>query len=167
MIYLTADPHFWHTNIIRYANRPFSSVEEMNDSLIGNWNSVVNEDDDVYILGDFVFGFRPAYLEYVLYHTLGNKYLILGNHDYPLYRKGAYKKVGGIIIYKEPIEIDGYVLSHRPLEEAKVFDFINIHGHIHEQIKNDPHYINVCVEHTNYTPILFSEAVSGVQKSLH
>lgn len=54
-IFFTSDTHFWHENIIKFCNRPFSSVEEMNDTIIENWNKVVGENDIVFHLGDFVF----------------------------------------------------------------------------------------------------------------
>lgn len=52
-IYFTSDLHLGHDNIIRFCNRPFSSVEEMNDRIIQNYNSIVHKNDLVYILGDF------------------------------------------------------------------------------------------------------------------
>jgi calcineurin-like phosphoesterase family protein len=55
MIWLTADTHFGHTNILKYCGRPFSSIEEMDETLINNWNNKVNQDDTVYHLGDFSF----------------------------------------------------------------------------------------------------------------
>ena len=55
MIYFTSDLHLGHSNIIRMCNRPFNSVEEMNNTLIGNWNSRVTNRDDIYILGDLFY----------------------------------------------------------------------------------------------------------------
>jgi len=55
MIYFTADHHFGHANIIRHCSRPFSSVAEMDASLLENWNSCVGQNDTVYILGDLFF----------------------------------------------------------------------------------------------------------------
>jgi calcineurin-like phosphoesterase family protein len=56
MLFFTADTHFGHANIIKYCQRPFSSVEEMNETLIANWNRVVAAEDTVYHLGDVALG---------------------------------------------------------------------------------------------------------------
>lgn len=60
MIYFTSDHHFWHANIIRYCNRPFNSVEKMNEILIQIWNDLVAPEDEVYYLGDFSLAARPV-----------------------------------------------------------------------------------------------------------
>lgn len=88
MIYFTSDHHMWHANIIRYCNRPFKSVEEMNEKLIQYWNETVKPDDFVYYLGDFAMAFRP--LETILPRLHGKKYLVSGNHDFchPSHKKG-------------------------------------------------------------------------------
>ena len=79
--WLTSDPHFWHLNVIRYCNRPYTTVEEMNEKLILNWNKVVGPDDIVYVLGDFSLASRAV--ETILPRLNGRKKLILGNHDFP------------------------------------------------------------------------------------
>ena len=58
MIYLTSDLHFNHENILRYEpeSRPFTSIKEMNETLIRNWNNVVKVTDTLYVLGDFFMG---------------------------------------------------------------------------------------------------------------
>src|ERR1035437_4215616 len=80
MIYFTSDLHLWHSNIIRFCNRPFSSVEAMNEMLIKNWNDVVKEDDVVYCLGDISLAVRPV--EAMTCRLMGKKYLVPGNHDF-------------------------------------------------------------------------------------
>jgi len=77
-IFLTADHHFDHTNILSYCNRPFKSVEEMNAVLVERWNSVVSRNDIVYYLGDFAFGQDPAIFRRRLN---GQICLIPGSHD--------------------------------------------------------------------------------------
>ena len=52
MVYFTADTHFDHANIIRFCNRPFETVEEMNEALIANWNRKVHANDTVFIIAD-------------------------------------------------------------------------------------------------------------------
>jgi len=80
MIYFTSDQHFYHENVIKYCNRPFSSVEEMNQILIKNWNNTVGPDDIVYCLGDFSMAFRSV--EMFSQALNGVKYLVPGNHDF-------------------------------------------------------------------------------------
>lgn len=57
-VYLISDMHFGHPNIIKYENRPFSSVEEMDAAIMNNWNATVGKDDKVFILGDVSFIIR-------------------------------------------------------------------------------------------------------------
>ena len=52
MIYFTADTHFGHINVIKLCNRPFATIDEMNEKMIENWNAKVTNGDTIYILGD-------------------------------------------------------------------------------------------------------------------
>lgn len=74
-----ADTHLGHDNIRRMSNRPFDTVEEMDKTIINNWNSRVTDHDDIYILGDFSYKCEDpiSYLE----QLKGRKHLIIGNHD--------------------------------------------------------------------------------------
>ena len=82
MEYFIADTHFNHANIIKYCNRPFETVDEMNRRIITNWNSTINYNDIVYHLGDVGFGD----IKKILYQLNGKIILIQGSHD-----KSAYK----------------------------------------------------------------------------
>ena len=111
-IFIIGDPHFWHKNIINYCNRPFETVEEMNETLIKNWNKVVGKQDIVYVLGDFALCGKDRIIE-VSRALNGRKRLILGNHD------GAsldtYREAGFEYIYNHSIILDEfYILSHYP-----------------------------------------------------
>jgi calcineurin-like phosphoesterase family protein len=76
-VWFTADPHFEHEKIIKYCNRPFHSIGEMNAVLIANWNCVVKPLDTVWILGDFALKHFMHYFE----QLNGYKYFIQGDHD--------------------------------------------------------------------------------------
>jgi calcineurin-like phosphoesterase family protein len=80
MILFTGDQHFGHHNIIRHCGRPFASVEEMDETLIENWNRAVKPADTVYILGDIFFR-NYINAEDYLVRLNGKKRLIVGNHD--------------------------------------------------------------------------------------
>ena len=79
-LFFTADTHWGHRNIIKYCQRPFSCIEEMDDALITNWNRVVGKDDIIFHLGDFAMG-GSAEWSRLLQKLNGKIYLILGNHD--------------------------------------------------------------------------------------
>ena len=136
-IYLIGDPHFWHRAIIRYCNRPFMTVEEMNETLIKNWNSVVGNNDIVYILGDFALCGKDRIIE-ITQKLNGRKRLILGNHD------GAsletYRNAGFEYVYNHPIILEEfYILSHYPQTYIQI-PFLNIHAHTHEPSNSENHF---------------------------
>ncbi len=77
--FFTSDTHFNHANIIKFCNRPFKDVEQMNDVMIANWNSVIGKDDTVFHLGDFCLGGAAEWTK-ILDRLNGKIYLIMGNH---------------------------------------------------------------------------------------
>ncbi len=79
-VFFTSDTHFTHANIIRFCSRPFKNVEEMDETMIANWNRVVGENDIVFHLGDFCMGGSTKWTN-VLNRLNGKIYLIIGNHD--------------------------------------------------------------------------------------
>lgn len=79
--FVTSDLHFGHKAVIEYCNRPFKSVEEMDETLIKNWNKVVKPIDKVYVLGDFFMYHKKPKLREIMSRLNGTKILVLGNHD--------------------------------------------------------------------------------------
>ena len=137
MIYFITDTHFHHSNIIKYCNRPFKDINEMNETIINNWNSIVKNDDTVYHLGDFCLSSDDE-IKNIFNRLNGNKILIRGNHD----RKPVkfYEEIGFKVLTHAPIILDEYkiMLSHGPLPDAKIKDgYINLHGHIHNKKISD------------------------------
>lgn len=78
-IWFTSDTHFGHRNIIKFCNRPWNTVEEMDNALIENWNKVVKPEDIVFHLGDFAFATNGRWKE-IINSLNGHIYLIVGNH---------------------------------------------------------------------------------------
>lgn len=86
--YFWSDPHFYHTNSIKYCDRPFENADEMNHALIQNHNELVDDRSESYCLGDFGFARYGLLLE-IVKQLNGKKYLILGNHDKPIRKNRA------------------------------------------------------------------------------
>lgn len=159
-----SDTHFFHANIIQYCGRPFKDAQFMNEYMIDGWNSTVMPQDKIYHLGDVACGFGgdDKKLGQLLSRLTGHKRLIHGNHD----------NVKSVSIQKhfEKIELWygrkewGFTCSHIPLPLNHLRDgSFNVHGHIHNNIEDDPHYINVCVEHTSYLPIHIDEILKRIK----
>ncbi|OGT30182.1 MAG: hypothetical protein A3E87_00385 [Gammaproteobacteria bacterium RIFCSPHIGHO2_12_FULL_35_23] len=159
-VFFISDTHFGHKNIIVFEAikkyRPFQTITEHDNKLIDNWNSVVNEKDTVWHLGDFCFGKTNLAIAGKLN---GIKKLVKGNHDiYPTKEYLKYfTEVYGVVEYKR------FILSHIPVHPQQFIRYkANIHGHLHDKTLDDPRYINVSCEQINLTPILFDELIHKV-----
>jgi len=170
--WFTSDFHFGHFNIIRYCNRPFKSVEEMNEKMIANHNARVKPEDTVFFLGDFCFknskggkigeGEQTHSQEY-LNRMNGNFVFIRGNHDNNNSLRTCIKNL--------VIELGGeeIFLVHNPMDYNPNFD-INIVGHVHEkwkiQKRGNTILVNVGVDVWDFKPIDIQEILAEVQKHL-
>lgn len=177
MIYFTSDTHFHHSNIINLCDRPFYNVEQMNQTLIRNWNSYVSNHDEIYILGDFSFA-TDGRVNQTLKNLNGKKYLIKGNHDKYLksddfdtslfewikdYYVLNYKKVKFILFHYPILEWDGYFK-----------DNIHLYGHVHNSNKDNEQNArlkvlgkrayNVGVDVNNFFPISIEKIIEIVNQ---
>lgn len=163
--FFTSDLHFFHNNVIDFCKRPYGSVEQMNDALISNWRSVVNQDDHVWMLGDFSFGTYDQTAG-VLHQLPGIKHLIVGNHD----RKGRADKlfnrdwreffVDSHDYFRLKTKQGKFVLCHFPFASWER-GYYNLHGHLHSPAgyQNKWRQYDVGVDANNYTPLLLEDAV--------
>jgi calcineurin-like phosphoesterase family protein len=162
-IFLISDTHFGHHGVTKFLRndgtklRPWNTIEEMDEALVDNWNSVIKPNDKVYHLGDVVIN-RKALP--TLGRLNGKKVLIKGNHD--IFKLSEYSTyfydIRGYHV------LDNMLLCHIPVHPNSKDRFkANIHGHTHANVildifeKPDPWYIPVSVEQINYTPISFEE----------
>lgn len=139
MIYFTSDLHFYHKNVIKHANRPYSDEDEMNVGIISNWNKKVKEEDEIYILGDFTMK-GTEYATAVLKRLNGKKYLIKGNHDkfatQETFDNSLFEWVKDY--YELQYKNTTFILFHYPIEEWNHYFRGSIHLHGHQ--RNSPEY---------------------------
>lgn len=170
MIYFTSDLHFGHKNILRLCRRPFSSIEEMDQILIDNWNKKVHRDDTVYIMGDLMFRSEKT-AEYYLDQLKGKKHLFIGNHD------GRWMKTVDLSHYFESISMMGtfsdgqhkIIGCHYPMMTwpGAGKNGYMVFGHIHantdapywSMIASSPLLLNAGVDINGFSPVSFDEMV--------
>ena len=169
-IWFTSDTHFYHKNIIKYCYRPFNSVEEMNQSLINNWNNVVKENDIVFHLGDFAFDKWKS----IIKQLNGKIYLIVGNHDEIKYPGHKIFDLFEGVFNQLYIQIDDQwiYLNHYPFlcygGSYKNNPVWQLYGHTHSgpncngkdacRLKiTFPYQYDVGVDNNNYTPISYNQ----------
>lgn len=135
-----SDLHLGHTKVIQFDNRPFKNVDEMERTIVGNWNSVVQPNDTTYILGDFCWGYEEKWVQ-LLSFLKGNKVLILGNHDVKRLSSRAKKMFVDVQDYKEIADDKRHVvLCHYPIMFYKSSHNKNTYmlcGHVHVTSEND------------------------------
>ena len=157
-IFFTSDTHFYHGNIIKYCNRPYANVEEMNADLIKRWNAKVGTDDLVYFLGDF--GLGPAVKLGEIRRQLNGRITMLrGNHDLFRISQKKWKEVVGMDEVTDMLFVHGYRLYHWPKEDHEDADWDGYYlcGHIHEKWKWCGRHYNVGVDVNNFEPISLEE----------
>lgn len=166
--FITSDHHFYHENIIKYSNRPFSSWQEMNYVMMSLWNEVVGKNDIVFHLGDVFCGCGPAgvstneAISEVWENLNGKKLLIKGNHDDRLNNKikmltekcDEENIEDGVIVHYDNFEI---LLCHRPMYKRNV-DMM-IHGHTHEKLIKSDFAFNASVDVNAFAPIELIDVV--------
>lgn len=181
-VFLTSDTHFGHTGVCKFTNkdgskmRPWTDPDEMDEEMVKRWNETVRPNDKVYHLGDVVIN-RKALK--IMSRLNGDKVLIRGNHD--IFRDDEYR------LYFRELRayhvMNGMILSHIPIHEESLGRFgVNIHGHLHanrvmKRVETlhefttrgsrqyiDVRYNCVCVEHTDYRPILFEDVIKRIKE---
>lgn len=184
MRFFIADTHFGHKNIIRYENRPFQSVEEMDTELIKRWNQIVSTDDTVYHLGDFALTTSSRIAE-IVPQLNGHKILIKGNHDRN-HSSDWWRSVGFCEASDYPIILDDFIcLGHEPIANEVYTDQIDtIHkppahfnevssfvflydGHVHSCPLYPaimPSAICVSCKRWNYTPVSLTDLKAALMK---
>lgn len=176
-----SDLHFGHGNIIAFDNRPFKSANEMDLTLIENWNDTVSRKDTVFILGDFCWLKEPEWIN-ILGQLKGDKVLIRGNHDL----KNMSAKLKGMFLdIKDYKEVDDkgrkVVLCHYPIPCFKnhFYGWYHLYGHVHNSFEArmmehdkflmqelygkqcEMFNVGCMMPYMNYTPKTLDEIIQG------
>lgn len=155
----TSDLHFHHKNIITHCNRPFSSVEEMEETLIQNWNSKVKLGDVIYCLGDFAF-MNKKNVDHILSRLNGEKHLVRGNHDNRLVTGSPHwASVKDLAFLKLKPRKVSLVLCHYPFLTWRNsrHGSINLFGHMHGTMQGNRQQLDVGVDAWNMFPATLEE----------
>ena len=175
-VFLVSDTHFGHKGVCHFTRndgvtklRPFDTPEEMDEFMVEAWNAKVRPNDKVYHLGDVVINRKALG---IMRRLNGDKVLIRGNHD--IFRDDEYREhFRELRAYHV---MNGMILSHIPIHPESLGRFgVNIHGHTHAnrvmlpgfngKITDivDTRYHCVCVEQTDFAPILFEDVVKRIE----
>jgi calcineurin-like phosphoesterase family protein len=179
-VFFISDFHIGHKNVIGFDNRPFRKtngdpdVEAMHKTIIKNWNSVVNDNDVVFYLGDLCFG-RPELANGIIHGLKGKIHYIMGNHD-------KYKDIAGYGRFESINDLVDLTISTNNLKDKlhfvlchyPIFSWnrahhgsIMIHGHCHGNLHhgedagfyNGRKVMDVGCNLINYTPISYKEVI--------
>jgi len=174
-VFLVSDTHFGHLGVCKFTRndgvtklRPWDNAEDMDEEMVKRWNETVRPNDKVYHLGDVVINRKALG---IMRRLNGDKVLIRGNHD--IFRDDEYRQhFRELRAYHV---LNGMILSHIPIHPESLGRFgTNIHGHLHANRvmiqkhakatpEIDPRYHCVCVEQTDFRPILFEDVIKRIK----
>lgn len=162
-VFFTADTHFGHSNIIKYCNRPFSNVEEMNRTIIDNLNAVIAPQDTLYHLGDFSFGPQTPFREKI---NCNNIHLIRGNHDKQVDYK-LFSSVKDINEYRTPDTT--IIMCHYAMRSwnKKHYNSYHIFGHSHSTLEDFDLSFDCGVDGNNFIPWSLDEVIIRMQSKIN
>ena len=160
--FFTADTHFGHENIIRYCDRPFSSVEDMDETMIENWNAVVGPGDHVWHVGDFAFSDKP---ERYFRRLNGQKHLVLGNHDGARVQGLGWASVREMGFVRAGTT--GVWCCHYPMRTWPHAQHGAVHafGHVHGALRDSRRSCDVGVDRWGFTPVTVEAMLARMAES--
>jgi calcineurin-like phosphoesterase family protein len=187
-IFVTADQHLGHENIIKFCDRPFVTIEEMDQVLIDNWNKVVGKDDIIYHLADFTLGDFTIARRY--FAQLNGKIQVLANHWHhdkrwlpknyfgPLFLEYPdCPDIGHVNILPPMVVLEieemgdegralAVTLCHYPLAcwDRKHYGAWHLYGHTHKPDDSDEFRLNIGVDCMNYHPISLGNVLTLMYK---
>lgn len=175
-VWVTSDLHFGHNNIIKYCDRPFQNVLQMDTTLIDNWNNLVTDDDIVINAGDFAFCNDKRVIE-ILSSLNGTQYFVYGNHDRVMKRDSVQlfcEKTKKIEVFCDNLEFryEGFLVfvshyAHRVWNQMHRGS-IHLYGHSHGTLPGEGRSIDIGVDSnetkTKYYPLLLTDILEQLKE---
>ena len=169
-IWYTADTHFGHENILRFCNRPFSSVSQMDATLLKNMWKLVKPDDHLWILGDLAFGAKAkdsAYVETIFNQLPGaERHLVIGNHDLEPTLELPWDSVSNYKELRDGPQGQLNTLCHYPMvtwNHARR-GALQLFGHVHNNWRGTRNSVNVGVDVWDFQPVTFDDVARRAKK---
>lgn len=177
-IFFCSDTHFCHNQPFLYEPRGFSSIEEMNEQIIENWNKIVPKNGITYLLGDTMLNDNEKGIE-CFKQLNGQIFLIFGNHESEARRNLLFsecrdKMLGGWYAYQIKYSKMTIYMSHYPTLTANYDDkhfsqhVLALHGHTHQQTNflspSNPFMYHVGVDSHNCTPVHIDEIITEIRQ---
>lgn len=172
-VFFTADHHFGHANIIRYCERPFLNVKEMDDALVNMWNSVVEKEDFVFHLGDFTLGDLDRFSS-ITRRLNGRIHIVPGGHDHRWLERFVYLSAASnskhpvrVLAPLVTIDIKEYgeaeddiiVLCHYAMRvwDRSHYGSYHLYGHSHGNLPPITNSLDVGVDVHDFFPVSWGE----------
>ena len=171
--WFTADEHYGHKNIIEYCNRPFTSVESMDNQIIDRHNKVVGDDDVVIHCGDFTLKDRNTARNYIR-RLKGKHEFLVGSHDYwlndqisiyPITSEVSTYALQGQVIWEKDINGIYVVACHYAMRTwpRSHHDSIQLHGHSHGTLPVAYNQLDVGVDSNNFYPVSMEQVLEKIK----
>ena len=176
-IWITSDWHFCHDREFVYKPRGFNNIEERDETIVKNHNTVVDPNDDVYVLGDLMLGDNEKAKQYIE-QLNGKIHIIRGNHCTDKRWNEIYPTISNVVEMCGWAHMLNYrkyhfLLSHFPtmtgnLEKESLHQCtLNLFGHTHQKDKfyeDRPYMYNVSLDANNNTPVLLDDIIEKMKE---
>lgn len=154
MYFFIADEHYFHSNIIRFCDRPFQNVEDMNEAIIENSNSVVKKDDTVIHAGDFtLLRNRKKIQKYLIDRLNGHHIFLKGSHDYWLPKNKSLQRWEGMID-SHYVVVDHYAMH---MWARSHYNSWHLYGHSHKDLRLSGKRHCISADNTDFYPLSFEQ----------
>jgi calcineurin-like phosphoesterase family protein len=159
MLFFTGDEHYWHRNVIKYANRPYPSIEDMNEDIISKHNSVVKKGDRVIHDGDFALCSREKAQE-IIKRLNGEHIFLIGSHDRWLGKRKQWD-IRSYTIGNNQVIVCHYCLRTWPRSH---YNSWHLYAHSHGRLEPIGKSHDIGVDNNGFYPVS-EEEIEAIMKS--